>query len=65
MRLLAMHAFVHQHLPEGSRLKRTATEHNREHRNRAPEGSQAAMDAINAAALKRLRRQQKAAKHHG
>jgi len=65
MRLLAMHAFVHQHLPEGSRLKRTITQDNRVHTNRAPDGSQAAMDAINQAALKRLRRQQKAAKHHG
>lgn len=61
LRLLAMHAFVHQHLPEGSRLKRTITQDNREHRNRYPDGSPEAMERINAAALKRLARQRKVA----
>lgn len=61
LRLLAMHAFVHQHLPEGSRLKRTITHDNRTHRDRAPDGSPEAMERINAAALKRLARQRKVA----
>jgi hypothetical protein len=56
MRLLAMHAFVHQYMPEDS--KRVVPRG-------APDGSQEAVDRINAAALKRLARQRKAVKHHG
>ena len=62
MRLLAMHAFVHEHLGPQARVNRRITDTNRIHRERAPDGSQAAMDRINAAALKRLARQRRAAK---
>jgi hypothetical protein len=66
MRLLAMHAFVYEHLaPNHPGRRLSITQNNRQHRDRAPDGSQEAMDRINAAALKRLARQRKAVKHRG
>lgn len=60
--LLAMHAFVYEHLaPNHPGRRLSITQDNRTHRGRAPEGSTEAMARINQAAMKRLARQRKVA----